>query len=398
MAWRETTVERHRWTFVKAWLKGGVSKAALCLQFGISRKTGYKWLERHAAEGKAGLADRSRAPHRQGGATKTAVVRVIVALRRRWGWGARKLMRELKRRVGRSAMPSLATVERVLERAGLTRKPRRRRRVPKWQGKHTPADRANRVWRADHKGHFVTGDGLRGEPLTVTDGWSRYLLALWPSSGTGERPARAAFEAAFKRYGLPDVILTDNGNPFASTTVTGLTRLSVWWIKLGIRHERIAPGRWYQNASHERFHRTLCEATLKPPAPTRRAQGRRFARFQKLYNEIRPHEALDQVPPAQLYRPSRRKLPRRLPAPDYAVDMLVRRVRRNGTIKWQGRLVYVAQVLAGEPLGIRRGEATGRVDVYFYRVLLGTIEARGEARILRRATPPPRGRRRAAKP
>jgi transposase InsO family protein len=396
MAWRETTVEKQRWGFVKAWLKGGVSKAALCLRFGISRKTGYKWLERHASEGKAGLADRSRAPHRQAGETSIAVVRLVVALRRRWGWGARKLMPELKRRLGRSARPSLATVERILERAGLTRVRRRRRRVALWRGKLTAADRANRVWRADHKGHFVTGDGLRGEPLTVTDGWSRYLIALWPGSGTGEREARAAFEAAFMRYGLPDVILTDNGNPFASTTVTGLTRLAVWWIKLGIRHERIAPGRWYQNASHERFHATLSAATLTPPAPTRRAQRRRFARFQKLYNEIRPHEALGQVPPASLYRPSRRKLPRRLPAPDYGADMLVRRVRRNGTIKWQGRLVYVAEVLAGELLGLRRDEATGRADVYFYRVLLGAIEARGEARILRRTTPPPRGRRRAA--
>jgi transposase InsO family protein len=304
-------------------------------------------------------------------------------------------MPELKRRLGRAATPSLATVERILEREGLTRLRRRRRRVPLWRGKLTAADRANRVWRADHKGHFVTGDGLRGEPLTVTDGWSRYLIALWPSSGTGERPARAAFEAAFMRYGLPEVILTDNGNPFASTTVTGLTRLAVWWIKLGIRHERIAPGRWYQNASHERFHATLSAATLTPPAPTRRAQRRRFARFHKLYNEIRPHEALDQVPPASCYRPSKRKLPRRLPAPDYGADMIVRRVRRNGTIKWQGRLVYVAEVLAGELLGMRRDEATGRADVYFYRVLLGAIEARGEARILRRATPPPRGRRRA---
>lgn len=193
------------------------------------------------------------------------------------------------------------------------------------------------------------------------------------------------------RYGLPDVILTDNGNPFVSTTVTGLTRLGVWWLKLGIRHERIAPGRWYQNGSHERFHRTLSEATLTPPAPTRRTQRQRFARFQELYNQQRPHEALGQEPPTRHYRRSQRKLPRQLPAPDYAPEMTVRRVRRNGAIKWQGYLVYLGEVLAGELVGLRQDAATARVDVYFYRRHLGTIEGRGTTRFLRRPQPPPRG-------
>jgi len=397
MAWRETTVVKQRWEFVKAWLKGEVSKSALCRRFGISRKTGYKWVARHALEGKAGLADRSRAPARQAAATSAEVKRLIVALRRRRGWGARKLMVELRRHLGRRGSPSLSTVERILERTGLTRRRRKRRGVLVWQGKLTVADGANRVWRADYKGHFVTGDGERVEPLTVTDGYSRYLVVLRPSRGTGEREARAAFEAAFMRYGLPDVILTDNGNPFVSTTVTGLTRLGVWWLKLGICHERIAPGRWYQNGSHERFHRTLSEATLTPPAPTRRAQRRRFVRFQELYNQQRPHEALGQEPPAHHYRRSQRKLPRRLPAPDYASEMTVRRVRRNGEIKWQGHLVYIGEVLAGELVGLCQDAATGRVDVYFYRRHLGTLEGRGATRFLRRPQPPPRGRLRAPK-
>ena len=390
MAWRVQTVADRRWEFVQAWLKGEVSKAALCRRFAISRKAGYKWVQRHAREGRAGLADRSRAPHRQGRASAAEVVALVVKMRRQHGWGARKLMPGLRRRLGGGA-PSLATVERILERMRLTRPRKRRRRAPRYAGQRTVADKPNRVWRADYKGNFVTGDGQRGEPLTVTDGCSRYLVVLWPSSGTGEREARQAFMAAFLRYGLPDVILTDNGNPFASTTQTGLTRLAVWWIKLGIRHERIAPGRWDQNASHERFHATLCAATLSPPAPSQRAQRRRFTRFQTLYNEVRPHEALAQVPPAQRYSASLRKMPARLAPPLYAADTLVRRVRTNGTIKWQGRLVYIAEVLAGELLGLRH-DAAGIAQVHFYAVHLGTIEARGKAQIFRRVRPPLQGR------
>jgi len=390
MAWRAKTVVQRRWELVRAWLKGEVSKAALCRRFGVSRKTAYKWVERHAAEGRAGLADRSRAPHRQAGASTAAAVKLVVALRRRYGWGARKLLPELKRRLGEMA-PSRATVERILKRQGLTRPRRRRRRVPRYEGQRTPADRPNRVWRADHKGHFTTGDGQRGEPLTTTDGYSRYSVLLAPTSGTGEREARKAFTAAFSCHGLPDVILTDSGNPFVSTTQTGLTRLSVWWIKLGIRHERIAPGRWDQNAGHERFHATLCEATLSPPAPSKRAQRRRFARFQALYNEVRPHEALGQIPPAQLYTPSPRKLPATLAPPAYAADMIVRRVRTNGTIKWQGKLVYIAQLLAGELLGLRQDQA-GLVHIHFYAAHLGALQARGRAWIFRRVRPPLQGR------
>jgi transposase InsO family protein len=282
-------------------------------------------------------------------------------------------------------------VERILKRQGLTRPRRKRRRVPHYEGQRTVADRPNRVWRADYKGCFKTGDGQRGEPLTVSDGASRYSVALAPTSGTGERDARKAFTAAFLRYGLPEVILTDNGNPFVSTTQTGLTRLSVWWIKLGIRHERIAPGRWDQNASHERFHATLCEATLSPPAPSQRAQRRRFACFQMLYNEVRPHEALGQVPPAQLYQPSPRKLPATLVPPAYTTDMIVRRVRTNGTIKWQGRLVYIAEVLAGEWLGLRQDQ-TSLVHIHFYAAHLGALQARGKAWGFRRVRPPLQGR------
>ena len=235
----------------------------------------------------------------------------------------------------------------------------------------------------------MTGDGQRCEPLTVTDGFSRYLVVLAATRGTSEAPARRAFLAAFRRYGLPDVIRTDNGTPFAAPTVTGLTQLVVWWIRLGIRHERIAPGRPDQNGGHERFHGTLAQATCRPPAPSAAAQKQRLARFARQYNQERPHEALGQVAPTTLYRPSPRRLPRRVPAPCYPPHATLRKVRSNGEIKWQGQLVYIAEILAGEQLGII-AERHNTHAVWFYEVELGVID--GKTGKLHRRRAPPRRR------
>jgi putative transposase len=398
MPWRVTTVQRERWKLVQEILKWTEKVAKICRRYGVARKNAYKWLERYQQEGMKGLKDRSRAPHRQARAIDVDIERLVVKLRRKHGWGARKLWTVLAGyKLGRRR-PRLSTVSRILKRRGLVARRVRRHRVPLWQGKFTAADRCNRVWRADYKGYFWTDDGTRNEPLTVTDGCSRFLVVLKRCQGTGEKEARRAFSAAFKRYGLPEVILTDNGNPFATPSLTGLTRLSVWWIKLGIHHERIEPGKPYQNGSHERFHGTLKEATAKPPASTMAAQDRRFARFRQEYNEVRPHEALGQKTPASVYRASSRMLPGRLPLPRYPASMQSRRVRTNGTIKWQGTLIYVGEVLAGELLGLQLDAATGRTTIHFYDRILGTIEQRGRSILLRCAPPPPRGRRRTAKP
>jgi putative transposase len=398
MPWRVKTVTSQRWKFVQEVLKKVDKVAAICRRYGVSRTLAYKWTGRLLEEGRKGLKDRSRAPHRQALATDAAVERLVVKLRRKYGWGARKLWKMLAPYKLGKRRPSVSTISAILKRRGLVKVRLRRHRVPLWQGKFTRADRCNRVWRADYKGYFWAGDGTRNEPLTVTDGRSRFLVVLKRCNGTGEEEARRAFDAAFKRYGLPQVILTDNGNPFATPSLTGLTRLGVWWIKLGIRHERIDPGKPYQNGSHERFHGTLKQATCSPPAPTLVSQDRRFARFRHVYNEIRPHEALGQQTPASIYRPSSRKLPRRLPAPQYPSSMQQRRVRGNGTIKWQGSLLYVGIVLAGELLGIRPRPAGAEPEIYFYDRLLGTIGERASAIFLRSTPPPPRGRRRAARP
>ena len=244
------------------------------------------------------------------------------------------------------------------------------------------------VWRADHKGWVRLGDRGRLEPLTVTDGFSRFLVILEATASTRTDEAKPLFERAFRDHGLPTVIRTDNGTPFASTGVTGLTDLGVWWIKLGIRHERIDPGCPQQNGGHERFHRTLLEA-MQPPAPTREAQQRRFDAFRTDYNHERPHEALGQRPPADLYRPACvRPMPERLPEPDYAAEAAVRRVRSNGEIKWAGDLVHITAALVGEPVAVEEDE-NGDFAVRFFDRELGVID--GKTKKFRRRILAPRG-------
>jgi putative transposase len=247
-----------------------------------------------------------------------------------------------------------------------------RRRAPPRLGDLTVPERPNQVWAADYKGWIRLGDGSRCEPLTITDGFCRYLLRLSCGSGTTEAEGRPIFEAAFEEYGLPEVIRSDNGPPFASTGVTGLTALSVWWIKLGIRPERIDPGRPQQNGRHERFHLTLLEA-MRPPEPNRAAQAARFEAFRRDYNHERPHQVLSQLPPATFYDPSPRKLPARPDEPNYPAEAAVRSVRSNGDIKWRGQLVHISSALAGETVAVEEDD-DGDWCVRFYDHPLGIID------------------------
>ena len=233
-------------------------------------------------------------------------------------------------------------------------------------------DRPNAVWCADFKGWFRTGDGERCDPLTVSDAYSRMVLCCQGLQGTDGSQVRPQFERRFREYGLPEVMRTDNGPPFASLGVGGLSRLSVWWIKLGIIPERIAPGHPEQNGRHERFHRTLKEECLRPPAATLAAQQARFDEFCLSYNSERPHQALGQQPPARFYKPSHRPYPARLTDPDYPLDALVRRIRSNGQVKWRGDLIFVGEALAGEAIGIRETDHEWRA--YFGPHLLGALD------------------------
>jgi putative transposase len=374
MPWKATCPMDERMRFIAAWLAETDSMSVLCRRFGVSRKTGYKWRTRYTADGPAGLQERSHAPHRQAQALAPSVERTILAVRAvHPHWGPRKLRAWLEHRHG-GTWPAASTIGGWLQRAGLT-VPRRRRRRAGPAGTCTAPGGANDVWAADFKGWFRTGDGRRCEPLTISDLHSRYLLRCQVVPAANLERVRPLFEATFREFGLPRVLRTDNGAPFAAASPTGLSRLAVWWIRLGIWPERIAPGHPEQNAEHERLHRTLKLETATPPRATLRGQQRAFDGFRQLYNEERPHEALNQQPPARWYTPSARAYPERLPALEYPESYIVRRAHPSGEIKWRGGRVLISQCLAGEPIGLEE-VADGCWRVWFGPVALGSLDAR----------------------
>jgi len=388
MPWRESSAMDARVEFVMEVLRGEDSVTALCEHYGISRKTGYKWCHRYRLEGVAGLAERSHAPRQHGRVTAPAIVEAIEAKRReRPGWGSRKLLAWLEAHDPAVPWPSASTADDILKRAGLVTGRRLHQRAPPRLGELTQPCHANHVWAVDHKGWIKLGDNSRSEPLTVTDGFSRYLISVSATGSTAAREAWPLFEQAFGEYGLPEVIRSDNGSPFASKGSTGLTQLSVWWIKLGIRHERIDPGAPQQNGRHERFHRTLLEAML-PASADRADQERRFVAFQQDYNHERPHQALGQKPPATLYQRSRRAMPDRLPEPVYGAEVAARQVRSNGEIRWRGDLIHVSSALIGEAVGVEE-TADGQWLARFFDVPLGIIDQ--ASRKLRRPVAPKPG-------
>jgi transposase InsO family protein len=353
MPWKETCHMDQKMQFIVRVLAGEDEMTALCREYGVSRKTGYKWLGRYISEGAAGLAECSHAPLQHGQAHEVAVVQTVLGLRQRWPhWGSKKLRVKLVEHHPELSAPAASTIGEWLRRAGVVGQSRRRRRCPAYTQPFATVSAANDVWCTDFKGWFRTGDGRRCDPFTLTDAHSRYLLRCQAVARPDEENVRPIFEAAFKEHGLPLAIRSDNGPPFASVGVGGLSRLAVWWIKLGIRPERIVAGKPQQNGRHERVHRTLNQETARPPAASLPAQQQRFDAFRTVYNTERPHEALGQQTPTSLYEPSLRPYPDRVEEPHYGDDVAVRRVRSNGQIKWAGELIFVGEALIGEPVGI----------------------------------------------
>jgi transposase InsO family protein len=273
------------------------------------------------------------------------------------------------------AWPAKSTACALLKKEGLIRTPRRRDRPHAPASALAPITAANTTWTTDFKGEFRTGDGRYCYPLTLRDGFSRYVLRCDALLAKSEAVVRPRFEQAFQEFGLPQRIRSDNGGPFAATGLTRLSRLSVWWIRLGIYPERIALGHPEQNGSHEQFHRVLKAETVRPPAANALAQQRRFGQFMTEYNHVRPHEALADRPPASCYTASSRRYPRRLPAVEYAGHLDVRRVTACGQVWWRGRPLYLAEALAGEHVGFEE-VADGIWRVHFSFVRLAQVDAR----------------------
>lgn len=378
MSWDETTRMTLRVRFISDLASDLYTMTELCERYGISRKTGYKWSQRHAQAGYEGLRDRSRARNCQSQRTPQEIEEALVELRRAHiYWGPRKLLKVLRQRQPEENWPAASTVGAILKRHGLVegRRPARRR----WPSAHKPLPEPtspNQSWSSDFKGQFRMGDGRLCYPLTVMDGYSRFLLGVEGLESVSESQAWPVFERLFRQYGLPERIRTDNGSPFVSANgLAGLSRLSVKWIKLGIGLERIRPGHPEQNGRHERMHRTLKQETARPPAATGSAQQESFDRFRHLYNESRPHEALAQRTPAQLYQPSQRSYPESLAELEYPGHFEVRSVRSRGEIHWRGELVYLSEALIGERVGLEEGDE-GVWSVFFGEMLLARFNER----------------------
>lgn len=350
--------------------------AELARRYGISRKTAYKWLDRYAADGPTGLHDRSRRPRHSPHAVPDAIAAALMDVRRHHPtWGAKKLLKIVAMRHPTWALPARSTVCDLLTRAGLITA-RRRRAVPAHPGRALiPMTTPNGTWTADFKGQCKTRNGVYCYPLTIVDGYSRYLLACQGVRSTAIAGAQPIFLHLFQEYGLPQIIRTDNGVPFATTALGRLSTLSVWWIRLGILPELIAPASPQQNGRHERMHRTLKAEATRPPSGNLQAQQVRFHRFRHEYNHDRPHEALDQETPASCYVPSARALPTRLAPLEYPGHFEVRLVSRNSGIRWRHRWVCVTHTLAGEFVGLEE-VGDGLWDVYFGPVRLGRMDER----------------------
>jgi putative transposase len=380
MPWKETCAMEERMKFVLEVRGGAYAKAALCRMYGISRPTGDKWLARYEAEGLGGLADDSRAPHTHPNQVPEEIERRVLAVRARFGtWGPKKIRAYLEREEPAAWWPSRSAIAAILTRHGLAVPRKRRRRTPPFTDPFADCDGSNALWCLDFKGWFLTGDGVRCDPFTMTDAFSRYLLRCRAAAGRTE-VGQPLMEAAFREYGLPWAIRSDNGSPFASRGIGGLTRLSVWWIKLGIRVERIAPGHPEENGRHERMHRTLKAETARPPASTGRGQQERFDRFRTDYNEVRPHEALGLRTPASVYRPSPRPYPERLGPAAYPDGFVVRRVQKNGEFYWKHEPVFLGEALGYERIGLEPQDER-HFTLWFCRLPLAVFDAY-EGRVL----------------
>jgi len=355
------------------------SLTELSQRYGITRETGYVWIRRYRESGIEGLIERSRSALRHENQTPAEIEQKVLELRQaHMRWGPRKLKRVLERDEPGRVWPAASTIGTLLKREGLVVARRKRRRTAPYTEPLAHADGPNRLWCADFKGWFRTGDGRRIDPLTITDAHSRYLLKCQAVEKTDTTRVQAIFEAAFREYGLPQAIRTDNGAPFATSAIAGLSRLAVWWMKLGIVPERIEAGHPEQNGRHERMHRTLKQEVAQPPAANWREQQRAMERFRQEYNQVRPHEALGMQTPAAAYELSPRSYPARIPEPEYPESMQVLHVKSQGQFRWKKQDVFLSEVLWGEPVGL------SPVDDRWFTVYFGQYPiARFDSRQLR---------------
>jgi putative transposase len=370
MPWRSTKPMDQRVMFIGDWLTNKHTMQELCQLYSVSRKTGYKWVGRYEELGVEGLKEQSRRPEHCPHEIPYRIRKELIELRKVHGWGAKKLLKVLERRQPEWTLPARSTTCELFRREGLVKVHKPHRKLWGIKSPFGPATSPNDVWTADFKGQFKLRNGVYCYPLTVMDGFSRYVLECRGFYGTRGNDTKTAFRRLFDMYGMPSRIRTDNGVPFATTSVGALSKLSIWWIHLGIWHDRITPGRPQENGSHERMHRSLKEKTALQPSRSFQGQQLRFDKFCDEYNHERPHESLGMQTPSELYKTSTRMMPERLPPIEYPNYFEQHLVHHSGVICRGNRFIYIGYILRGEHLGLEE-IADGVWNVYFGPVLLG---------------------------
>lgn len=375
MPWKEVKPMEQKLLFIADHLRRVANFSTLCKSYGISRRTGYKWLNRYRQLGLEGLQNQSRSPKTNPLKTPYCIKEAIIKIRRECKDppGAKKIKVLLEQEHPEWDIPSKTTIHKILQDSALVAPSKPRRRVPIHPQPFAPVDQPNQVWSADFKGQFKTADGKWCYPLTIMDHHSRYLLACRTLSATTTDDTMAIFYELFQRYGLPERIRTDNGAPFASSGLAGLSHLSKWWIRLGIAPERIMPGKPQQNGRHERMHSTLKKAAITPAADNAQQQQKAFDHFIDTYNHKRPHESLGQRPPATVYTASSKNMPEQLPELDYPAHFNICLVNHNGVIYHLKHRVYIACLLKGEKVGLEQTSDT-QWNVYFANIKLGHFD------------------------
>lgn len=376
MPWQQTDPVNERLKFVVAAQGGPLSMTELCRKFGISRKTGYKLLARYERDGPEGMRDRSRAPASHPNRTAVEFEAAVLRVRKAHAtWGSKKILAVLTRDHVPDDLPARSTVDQILKRAGLVVPRRARARRQPSAPPMVKANAPNDVWTIDYKGWFRVGDGTRCDPLTINDACSRLSLECRAMVSPKLEDVKRRLEATFWEFGLPTYMLSDNGPPFASQGLGHLSRLGVWLLRLGVQPVFIEPGHPEQNGRHERFHETLKAETATPPRSSIRAQQEAFRSFQREYNEERPHEALDMRVPADAYVTSTRSMPTSIADHEYADGIEPRRIRRDGSMKWDGELVFVGEAMAHELVGLEPIDED-RWHVHLGAMRLGVLHAR----------------------
>lgn len=377
MPWKELNIVILRRQFIQEYLDQVYpSFSYLCTSYGISAKTGYKWLNRFLSGGFNNLEDKSRAPHTVPHRTPDEICDLIIKTKlAHINWGPKKVLDNIKKHHPTLILPADSTAGEILKREGLVKKRKKRHHVSADEQAFGDCLKSNEVWGVDYKGQFKLGNGKWCYPLTMSDIHSRYLLECQSLESTVCIDAKDSMEHTFREYGLPDKIRSDNGSPFSSIAFGGISKLSKWWIQLGIRPQRIKPGHPQQNGRHERMHKTLKQETTKPPAYNERLQQEKFNHFKTEYNHERSHEALQRRCPDDVYEPSKISYPEKLPEIVYDEGCETRKVKRGGEIKWRGHHIYISQVLSHDRISLKEiDNDLWEICYGFYK--LGELDAR----------------------